>query len=480
MECSVCFEKFTSTVRKEVECSSCKNHICKKCIISWLHERTNITCPMCNHIWTWKFAFDNIDKSFFNKYKEIQKEVLFKIEENFFADTQEFIILVKDKINVLRDESKKISELIIKYSNMDISKIKNDKYIKELGFVEDHTKREIINYFKEYHFELVVKTNEYHDALETGILNESEIKIIKNITPVCPCPAEQCRGYIRKINHKCGICDLQICKSCYMEQDKEHVCKKENIDSVKIIRKESKPCPTCGTRISKSEGCDQMYCIQCKTAFSWKTGEIEKGRIHNPHYYDDLRKKYGENIPREPDINPPGQLEIPDIYDVYGIIGNISDISLSVEFKNYYLFYIEKQQRYFHNIDHIREYRNIEDNTLFTTNFKDRVDYMNGISTRDIFMRKIYKNFKDNKYKREIFEIINNFNTIMKNILLQFYDTINNIRYSKDTKNIMGSYIKFRNLMSNYYKLSKETDIKLDEINEVYNYNKRSIDFYIN
>jgi len=433
---------------------------------------------MCNHIWTWKFAFDNIDKSFFNKYKEIQKDVLFKIEENFFADTQEFIIIVQDKIKVLRYEIKKISELIVKYSGMDSSKIGKDKYIKELGIFEDHTKREIINYFKEQNTELLVKTNKYYDALETGILDESEIKIIKNITPVCPCPSNNCKGYIRKINHKCGICDLQICKFCYMEQDKEHICKKENIEAVKVIKKESKPCPTCGTRISKSDGCDQMYCTQCKTAFSWKTGEVEKGKIHNPHYYDELRKHYGENIPREPDI-PQEQLEIPDIYNVYEIIGNITDISLSCEFKNYYLFYTEKQQRYFHNIEHIHEYRNIEDVTLFTTNFKDRVDFMNGKITKEIFLRKIYKTFKDNKYKKEIFEVINNYNMSMKNIMLQFYDNINDVRYLKENKDIMIKFIKFRNLMSLYYKLSKETDVKLDEINEVYNYNKRSIDFYI-
>lgn len=44
--------------------------------------------------------------------------------------------------------------------------------------------------------------------------------------------------------------------------------------------------------------CDQMWCIDCHTAFSWTTGQIVNGVIHNPHYYEFLRKQGNGTAPR--------------------------------------------------------------------------------------------------------------------------------------------------------------------------------------
>lgn len=47
------------------------------------------------------------------------------------------------------------------------------------------------------------------------------------------------------------------------------------------------------------KNCDQMWCTQCHTAFSWRTGAIQNA-VHNPHYYEWLRRSNGGEAPRNP------------------------------------------------------------------------------------------------------------------------------------------------------------------------------------
>ena len=69
---------------------------------------------------------------------------------------------------------------------------------------------------------------------------------------------------------------------------------------MKMIKKDSRSCPKCGMAISKVNGCDQMFCTECKTAFSYTKGTIVTSGIHNPHYFDYLRKMNGGVIPPVP------------------------------------------------------------------------------------------------------------------------------------------------------------------------------------
>jgi hypothetical protein len=55
----------------------------------------------------------------------------------------------------------------------------------------------------------------------------------------------------------------------------------------------------------------------CHTAFSWKTGLIETGRIHNPHFYQWQREQFNGQAPRVPGDNPNNcGDELPDIITI--------------------------------------------------------------------------------------------------------------------------------------------------------------------
>ena len=110
------------------------------------------------------------------------------------------------------------------------------------------------------------------------------------------CPGVDCRGFL-STQYKCGICDRSACAHCliqYSETDPDgsaHECKQEDRDSVALIKKSCRNCPSCGMSISKIEGCNQMFCTACNTAFDWSTGrEIVGRQIHNPHYTEYLRR----------------------------------------------------------------------------------------------------------------------------------------------------------------------------------------------
>jgi hypothetical protein len=115
------------------------------------------------------------------------------------------------------------------------------------------------------------------------------------------CPVEKCHGFLG-VDFVCALCGGKVCDGCHeilVGSAERHSCDPVTVASVKAIVAESRPCPQCGAAISKVDGCDQMWCTQCHTTFSWRTGAKEEGTTHNPHYYEWMRRS-GLVIPRAP------------------------------------------------------------------------------------------------------------------------------------------------------------------------------------
>ena len=114
------------------------------------------------------------------------------------------------------------------------------------------------------------------------------------------CSDSNCRGLL-STQWKCATCEKYTCKECLVlkdtREDNGHVCKMEDVETAKLLASDTKPCPKCRVPIYKIMGCDQMWCTECHTGFSWRTGNIET-RIHNPHFYEYQRERNNGQAPR--------------------------------------------------------------------------------------------------------------------------------------------------------------------------------------
>ena len=108
------------------------------------------------------------------------------------------------------------------------------------------------------------------------------------------CAHDGCRGFLRE-DGTCALCEKQTCTICWVAESPggEHVCSASDL----LIAAETKPCPTCQVPIYRIDGCYQMWCTQCHTAFSWTTGQVEIGVVHNPHYLE-WQRRQGAVTPR--------------------------------------------------------------------------------------------------------------------------------------------------------------------------------------
>lgn len=152
-----------------------------------------------------------------------------------------------------------------------------------------------------------------------------------------------------------------------------------------------------------AHNCDQMYCIKCHTAFSWRTGEIETRHIHNPEYFRYLREN-GEFIPRNPgDIPHNGCNELPNYRALIGLCRTFYPTTYETRthkhIDNKNTIIISNMYRMKTHILHIQRIRNNE-LQLFENNLKQlRVLYILNRIDKNTFKRKIQMIYK--KYDKD-------------------------------------------------------------------------------
>ena len=264
--CDICCEYKTAFII----CSYCNFQACETCIQKFIEDKLREPlCMNCGNIWSREFVLESItDKKWFLQH--IGKYIL-EQEKMLLPETQEEALLIS-RIQELLQCIKSLptnQRLKSMYKNADSL----SKAIEE--------KRDIL-----WKIKSTIKSTKRLTITYGGI--GSETGYAKRDHYIFKCPSD-CRGFISN-NYSCGTCKGLVCKKCRVQikEDSEHICNEDDIKSSDLVSTLTKPCPKCMTPILKSGGCDQMFCVLCHTAFSWTTGEIEAGVIHNPHYYEYL------------------------------------------------------------------------------------------------------------------------------------------------------------------------------------------------
>jgi hypothetical protein len=242
------------------------------------------------------------------------------------------------------------------------------------------------------------------------------------------CDIDGCTGYSHQENPNekwlvCIECNQRKCIDCYEKYTDEHECQKEMLETVKMVEDNTRKCPGCNIRILKTVGCDQMWCVRCKTTFSWRTGQtILTGQIHNPHYVEYM--KSNRNLEREIDDIPCGGIPGKVYESLFTRLKLPSELQSEID-TVYHLAY-EIQNRALV----IMRYQ-IERDQEFRTKFAG--DYLNKVITEEQWKIKLYNlKFKTKKNREMIY--------VVKTLLIVIIDYINSmVQTGKHHYNVLKS-----------------------------------------
>lgn len=353
--CSICSDRYTAVIRRKIICKYCHASACAKCIEQYLLTRhEDAHCLHCRVNYNDISLQEICTKTYLQQtYYKHRQEVLINRERANLPGLQDLAqrtkhrrdrYVIVERLNAEKKELKRVHmELCREYSRLYNEvlemRIRNPP--------EDTTERS--ERLRQIHIQIResrLRQREKNQEIYNARTGRGEYRYQNPNQEVNDEPAEEekerkkfirrcardgCQGFLSTA-WKCGLCEWYSCSTCFAVKSKEHdaphECNKEDVEMAEMIKKDSKPCPKCGEFITKSSGCDQMFCICCQTPFSWNTGQIvTNGVIHNPHYYEWLRKNGGGTAPRNPADVPcggyPTQWELVDVTQgarrLYGI-----------------------------------------------------------------------------------------------------------------------------------------------------------------
>lgn len=394
----------------------CDLKCCTVCASTYV-ESAGVTpqCMQCHRPWNHQYIRENFGSSFIKKMANARKEVLYNEQKMYFPDTQEYVNLKKEYNN--------FSEA----GNWDQNATNRIRQISRMLDRMENPVRGI-----DYPGEDVPAS-----------------KTVVTKTYIKPCGKNDCKGYVNSENNTCEMCKIEYCSKCMEENFEGHVCKKEDILTVTMLRKDTKSCPKCAVLIHRMSGCPDMFCVSCKTAFDWNTMKIHERGNSNPHYYQWLHEvasnrshvpMCGREINDMVAFNSPNYLrkltrdQQEDVMRVlYGFHHYQGTYNASSFYKEY-----NKTKRFNH--------------TFRVITMKIRAEYMMNEITKEKFQQNLLKLHKAIEFNQNIDEIRRSISAFRQTLL-------QHIAYSTDFE-----FDSFMRMSKNFAKYINDCVMHLEEV----------------
>ena len=325
-KCPVCMDPFTAAIRQPITCPFCPHVTCRKCTSQYLLTTLNDPhCMGCRREWNREFIDTKLTQTFRKgALRQHRRKVLIDRERGRLPAMQIFVEAQFEYNEAIKVYTECRSKRIV---------LKRERNAIQTQYAPSDTLEQLTDRLRpinQQRMELKTRMRAAEEkmrrahAVLTGKEREARQFIMK-------CPSEGCRGFLSSA-WKCGTCQKFFCADCHADKagqrDEAHTCNEDSKATASMIRQETRPCPKCGIRISKIDGCDQMWCTACQTTFSWNTGQVLLNTVvHNPHYYEYLRSRNGGAVPREAGDVPCGGL--PNAYTFTRVVMEIPPVQLS-------------------------------------------------------------------------------------------------------------------------------------------------------
>ena len=358
------------------------------------------------------------------------------VETQPYVEVEKDVILVQELIKKANKEKAEINQkhmervAIFLETGPNTSIISHDEYIKNLEIsAELAMQLERVKYMHK------------HYLFRIQYLRGRGKRNIERKEFVRCCPNEDCKGFLSQ-QWKCGLCNVKVCADCHEiksrpndTEEKEHTCDPNNVETAKLLKKDSKPCPKCGVYIFKIHGCNQMWCTNCHATFDWVTGRITTGIVHNPHYYEFMRQNNNGVVPRQV-----GDIECGGIPGAFEFLSHLNGLFIEKNNKpriNIYdsrkgVDYVTQEYKSLYtdiNVIHrvhghiqavtIPQYA-VEDN-IADRNRDIRIRYMLNLLNEKDFKKTLYQREKKTNKDRDVSMILETYQSVVADILRTIY-----------------------------------------------------------